>query len=117
MMNAFPLARLVRPRGSEVTSNLRFLRYVCRPTIVDLQLARLSFLRHAGARLSAVDFAAVPFRALPRPRSVAAPPRSACTLRRNASIRLTTLVGCGVDGVGGFLPACLAAISALSARS
>src|SRR5262245_8214068 len=117
MTNAFPLARLVRPRGSEVTSNLRFLRYVCRPTIADLQLARLSFLRLAGARLSAVDFAAPRFCALPRPRAVAVPPRSACTLRRRASIRLTTLVGCGEGGDGGFLPACFAAISALSARS
>src|SRR5262245_62655211 len=103
MTNAFPLARPVRPRGSEVTSNLRFLRYVCRPTVAALQLARLSFLRLAGARLGAVDFVAVPFRALPRPCSVAATPRSACPVGRRASMRLTTLVGCGVDGAGGFL--------------
>src|SRR6516162_4766566 len=68
------------------------------------QLARLSFLRLPEL----AGCAAAPLRATL--------PRLACTLRRNASIRFTTLPGCG-GGARGARPARFAAINALSAVS
>src|SRR5207302_1923904 len=72
------------------------------------QLARLSFLRLPElCRCAAGPICAARF---------AVPRRSACTLRRNASIRFTTLLGCG-GGARGVRPARLAAINSLSAVS
>src|SRR5579864_1012513 len=77
------------------------------------QLARLRRLVLAAPCLRAAALERVP-RDLPR--CSPPPPRPERTERRNASIRLMTLLGRS-GGVGAGLPACFALISALSASS
>src|SRR5438105_10244221 len=63
MTYALPLVRAARPRGSDVTSNLRFLRYVSRPTASARALELLASAGRALERGRFRRFATAPPRA------------------------------------------------------
>src|SRR3954468_21880989 len=111
MTNASPPRLIFPPRGSAVTSNLRFCRYFSRAT------AQLAFFRRLCFALFffVADFFAL-VRRLPLTLA-AAPPLSPFTLRRSASIKLITLLGLGEGVEGGALPVFFALIRSRSASS